>query len=118
MNVRDRELPDVRTVNLDSEDQPGALPVIDIGAAHVLGEGRHMLEGIGRQGRLPGAQPVAVGATHRIERAVFLPLDGADHELARQRVRRRTRAQKPTANGVAHPQGQHVDVTTPHAATP
>ena len=54
-----------------------SLAVIAISAAHVLGEGGNMLECVRGQSRLPRAQPVPIGATHGVERAVLLAAHGA-----------------------------------------
>ena len=74
-----------------------------------------MLQSLRRQGSLPRAQPVPIGATHGIESTVLAAMHGTNDKLARIGDAIGTRTQEPTADGVNHPQREHVDVTPPHA---
>ena len=115
VHVGDGELADEAPVDLDAEDQTGPLAMIAVGTAHVLRERRDVFERVRGQGGLPGAQPVPIGATHGVERAVLLAANGAHNELARARIRLGAAAQEAAANGVGHAQREHLNVAPPHA---
>ena len=115
MHVGDGELADEAPIDLDAEDQAGALTMITIGATHVLRERRDVFERIRGQGRLPGAQPVPVGATHGVEGAMLLAAHGAHDELPRARIRLSAAAQEAAADRVGHAQREHLNVAPPHA---
>ena len=89
--------------------------MVAIGATHVLREGRDVFERVRGQGRLPGAQPVPIGATHGVEGTMLLAAHGAHDELPRARIRLGTAAQEAAADRVGHTQREHLNVSTPHA---
>ena len=89
--------------------------MIAIRATHVLRKRRDMFERVRRQGRLPRAQPVPIGATHGVERAVLLAAHGAHDELARARIRLGATAQEAATDRIDDPQREHLNVAPPHA---
>ena len=115
MDVRDGELTHVAAVDLHAKDQRVADPLIAIGATHVLRERRDVFERVRGQGRLPGAQPVPIGATHGVEGTMLLAAHGAHDELPRARIRLSAAAQEAAADRVGHAQREHLNVAPPHA---
>ena len=91
MHVGDGELADETPIDQYAKNQAGPLAMVALGAAHVLRERGDMLKRVRRQRRLPRAQPVPVGATHRIERPMLLAAHGTHDELARVRAAGRAR---------------------------
>ena len=89
--------------------------MVAIGATHVLRERRDVFERVRGQGRLPRAQPMPVGATHGIERAMLLAAHGAHDELARARIRLSAATQEAAADRIGDAQREHLNVAAPHA---
>ena len=89
--------------------------MIPIRATHILRKSGNVLQGLRRQGSLPRTQPVSVGAAHGIEGTVLVAAHGTHDELTRIGDAIGAGTQEPAADGVNHPQREHVDVAPPHA---